>query len=184
MIADKDRSGWFGASDTDRVIGNTKTKTFRNWWMEKLGLRKNTFTNKALVAGTYYEHPILDALGFPVEKDKQILLEDLHLRVNLDGNTDDTIYEVKTYKLENGFHVPLKYKRQVWVQMFATGLRKAFIVSYGLTAADYKNLFRQIDKSRLQLHPVEYNEQFITETYLPRLRYLNDCLMKGVFPEV
>lgn len=183
MIADKDRSGYFGASDTDRVIGSLTTKTFRKWWMEKLGFFQNSFSNRALMAGTYYEHPILDALGFPVEKDKQIILEPLRLRVNLDGNTEDTIYEVKTYKLENGFHVPLKYKRQVWVQMFATGYRKAFIVSYGLLPEDYVNFFHKIDPERLQLHPVEYNETFINEVYLPRLTYLSECLKEGRFPQ-
>lgn len=183
MIADKDRSGWFGASDTDHVIGNRKTKTFRNWWLEKMGLRRNDFTNSFLITGTHFEHPILDALGFPVEKDKQILLPELRLRVNLDGNTDDTIYEVKTYKNENGFKVPLKYKRQVWVQMYATGYRKAFIVSYGLSAEDYRNFFRPIDPERLQLHPIEYNEDFIEHTYLPKIKELAECLSKGVFPK-
>ena len=183
MIADKDRSGWFGASDTDRVIGSTTTKTFRKWWMEKLGFVKNDFSNRSLMAGTYYEHPILDALGFPVEKDKQILIKPLRLRVNLDGNTEDTIYEVKTYKLENGFHVPLKYKRQVWVQMYATGYRKAFIVAYGLQPEDYRNFFHKIDKTRLQLFPIEYNEKWINEVYLPRITYLSECLRKGVYPQ-
>lgn len=182
MIADHDRSGWFGASDTDRIIGSYKTKTFRNWWLEKMGLRQNDFTNQSLLAGTYYEHPILDALGFPVEKDKQILIEPLLLRVNLDGNTDDTIYEVKTYKYENGFHVPIKYKRQVWVQMYATGYRKAFIVSYGLLAGDYRNFFHPIDPARLQLHAIEYNDSFIRNDYLPKLQYLSQCLKEGVFP--
>ena len=32
MIADHDRSGWIGASDTAFVIGNWKTKTWENWW--------------------------------------------------------------------------------------------------------------------------------------------------------
>ena len=183
MIVDKDRSGWFGASDTDRIVGNYHTKTFMRWWLEKLGIRSNEFSSRALLAGTFYEHPILDALGFPIEKDKQILCEDLRLRVNLDGNTDDTIFEVKTYKNENGFHVPLKYKRQVWVQMFATGYRKAYIVSYGLTDKEYKNFFLPIDHDRLQFHPIEYNESFINEVYLPKLKYLKDCLMKGELPE-
>ena len=182
MISDHDRSGWFGASDTDRVIGKYTTKTFRNWWLEKMGLRVNDFTNRSLLAGTFYEHPILDALGFPIEKDKQILIEPLRLRVNLDGNTDDTIYEVKTYKNENGFQVPLKYKRQVWVQMYATGYRKAFIVSYGLLPGDYVNFFHPIDQDRLQLHPIEYNETFIQNTYLPKLTYLSGCLREGIWP--
>lgn len=183
MIASQDRSGYFGASDTDRVIGSMNTKTFQNWWLEKLGFRKNNFTNESLLAGTFYEHPILDALGFPIEKDKQIIIEPLKLRVNLDGNTDDTIYEIKTYKLENGFHLPIKYKRQVWVQMFGTGFRNAKIIAYGLTPDDYKNFFNPIERERLLTFDIEYNEDFINNTYLPRLEYLSKCLTEGTFPQ-
>ena len=38
MIADQDRSGWFGASDTSYVMGNWHTKTFKDWWLKKMGL--------------------------------------------------------------------------------------------------------------------------------------------------
>lgn len=183
MISDSDRSYYFGASDTDKIIGNTKTKTFEKWWLEKMGLYHNTFTNDAMMAGTYFEHPILDSLGFPIEKDKQIIVEPLRLRVNLDGNTDDTIYEIKTYKLENGFKLPLKYQRQVWVQMFGTGFRKAKLVAYGLEPEDYKNYLRPIDPERLSFYDISYNEKWINETYLPRLKYLAKCLDDGEWPD-
>ena len=48
MLSDKDRSGYFGASDTSYIIGNWKTKTFTNWWLVKLGLAQNNFTNERL----------------------------------------------------------------------------------------------------------------------------------------
>ena len=182
MIDSKDRSGWFGASDTSRILGKFDTKTFSDFWLEKLGLISNTYTNDSLLAGTYYEHKILDSLGFPVEKDAQILIPDLRLRVNLDGNTEDTIYEVKTHREDKKFSAPIQYKRQVWVQMYASGFRKAFIVAYGLENDDYQNFFHEINKDRLELCPVEYNGEFIEQTYLPRLRYLKCCLDKGSFP--
>lgn len=182
MIASKDRSGYFGASDTDKIVGNHTTKTWRKWWLEKIGIEKSNFTNRAMQAGTYYEHRILNSLGVALELDKQVIIEDLLLRVNLDGNTADTIYECKTYKLEKGFKVPLKYKMQVWVQMYATGMRKAYIVAYGLTEDDYKNFFNEIDKDRLELIPIEYNEKWINTVFLPKLKYLAECLRKGVMP--
>lgn len=182
MIDSKDRSGWFGASDTSRILGKFDTKTFSLFWLEKLGIASNTFTNDSLLAGTYYEHEILDSLGLPIEKDAQILIPDLHLRVNLDGNTEDAIYEVKTHNIEKKFTVPVQYKRQVWVQMYASGFRKAFIVAYGLTQDDYRNFFHRIDESRICIYPIEYNEEFIERTYLPRLRYLSGCLNEGRFP--
>lgn len=182
MIKSKDRAGYFGASDVSYIVGNTQTKSFIKWWFEKLGADRNNFTNEAMQAGTYYEHRILDSIDRNIVKDKQIILENLKLRVNLDGNTDDCIYEVKTYRYEKGFKVPLKYKMQVWVQMYATGFKKAYIVAYGLLENDYKNFFNPIDKNRLELIPIEYNADFITDKFLPRIKYFKDCIAKGVLP--
>ncbi len=184
MIASKDRSGWFGASDTPYITGNVNTKSFENWWLVKLGIAKNDFANTAMLAGTYFEHRILDALHIPeLEKDKQILIEPLRLRVNLDGNTPDTIHEVKTYKYEKGFKVPKKYREQVWVQQFASGIAGAQIDAYGLTDADYRNFYAPIDMGRISTHPIEYNEKWINETYLPALEYKAYCLIHGLWPE-
>lgn len=181
MISDKDRSGYFGASDTSYIIGNWKTKTFTNWWLVKLGLAQNNFTNESMLAGTNYEHKILDSLNIEgLEKDKQIIIG--KLRVNLDGNSSDTIYEVKTYNSKKVFKVSKAYYTQVQVQMYATGFRKAFIVAYGLDEKDYRNYFNDIEQFRLSFHKIEYDEQFINNQYLPRLNYLSECLNKGVFP--
>ena len=88
MITNHDRSGYIGASDTDKVIGNWRSKTWEKWWMQKLGINRDHFENEYTKAGTNWEHRILDSLQLPnLEKDKQIIIEDLRLRVNLDGNT-------------------------------------------------------------------------------------------------
>lgn len=184
MIASKDRSGYFGASDTGYIIGNTNTQSFEKWWLTKIGIAKNNYESVPMLAGTHIEHRILDSLGFPIETDKQIIIEPLKLRVNLDGNTDDTIYEVKTYKLSNGFNMPLKYKQQVWVQMYASNLRIAYIVAYGLTDDDYDNFYLPIDKTRLSIHQVSYNDDFISRLYYPRLSYFCDCMARGVMPQI
>lgn len=182
MIDSKDRSGWFGASDTDRIIGSFNTKTFIDWWLIKEGVTSNNFESAEMNAGTHWEHRILEYVNEDMEMDKQILIPELRLRINLDGNTEDTDYECKTYKANKVFKVPLKYKRQVWVQMFGSKFRKAFIVAYGLTENDYKNYLAPIDEERLGLFPIEYNEDFIDNTYLPRLKYLVRCLDEGTFP--
>ena len=181
MIASKDRSGFFGASDIDYVVGNWTTQSWLKWWMTKLDLYRNTFENISMNAGTHKEHQILEYLGVPYA-DKQVILPSLKLRVNLDGNSVDTIYEVKTHSAEKPFKVPLKYKRQVWVQMYATGMRKAYIVAYGLKEEDYKNYFLPIDKNRLQEIPIEYNNDFIQNEFLPKVKYLARCLEKGCLP--
>lgn len=185
MIATHDRSGYIGASDVQFVIGNWKTKTWEKWWMQKLGINTDHFDNRYTLAGTHWEHRILDSLHLPnLEMDKQIIVEDLLLRVNLDGNTPFRIKEVKTYQWAKGFKCPQKYKNQTQVQMFGSKIFGADIVAYGLEEADYDNFLREIDPDRLQEIPVEYDPKWIEKVYLPKHIILADCLKRGVFPYV
>ena len=185
MIADQSRAGFFGASDTAIIMGNWKTKTFASWWMQKLGLNDSHFTSKAMNAGTYYEHAILEHIGVP-RMDHQIVIPELLLRVNLDGDGPGRVDEVKTHRVEKPFKVSKAYHQQVQVQMFAKltvekVLPVAKIHAYGLTEDDYRNFFNDIDPARLKEYPIGYDPSFI-QKYLPRLEYLRDCLWKGEWP--
>jgi hypothetical protein len=186
MISNQDRSGYFGASDVQFVIGNWKTKSWQKWWMQKLGINTDHFENRYTIAGTNWEHRILDSLNIPgLEKDRQFIIEELRLRVNLDGNTPTRNKEVKTYKLENGWSkTPQKYINQVQVQMFGSKIFGTDIVAYGLEPADYDNFLRDIDPNRLKQHPVDYDPKWIETVYLPKHMILLDCLKRGVFPYV
>ena len=99
MIKDHDRSGWFGASDTSTIMGNWNTKTFEQWWLVKLGLRVNNYTNVKMQTGSALEHRILDHLGI-TKRDRQIKIRPLRLRVNLDGEDRRLVHEVKTHGAE------------------------------------------------------------------------------------
>ena len=183
MIKDRDRSGYIGASDTKFVVGNWDTKTFKKWWLEKLGLSKNNFHNKYTMAGTYYEHRIIEALNIPnIELDKQIIIG--LLRVNLDANTKEKIYEVKTYNYEKGFALEKHkdYINQVQVQMYASKIYSAEIDAYGLIEEDYKNYFNDIDMDRLSFHEIKYDSGWVENEYLPKFKYLEDCLKKQKIP--
>jgi len=187
MIQSQDRSGWFGASDTSYIMGNWETTTFQNWWMTKLGINTNHFTNIAMNAGTYYEHAILDIIGSP-RKDHQIIIPEYCLRINLDGDGAGRIDEVKTYKNDKGFIVSKGYWQQAQVQMFAKlweegRMPEHRIWAYGLLPEDYTNFFNPIDRERLKDYPTEYDGGFI-ERYLDTVLYLKDCLKKGVMPDV
>lgn len=191
MITDHDRSGWIGASDVMFVIGNWKTKTWEKWWMQKLGINADHFDNRYTMAGTNWEHRILDSLQIPdLEKDRQIIIEDLRLRVNLDGNTPVRIKEVKTYQWEKGWKkTPPKYINQTHVQVFGSrlagmGIEGADIVAYGLEEADYDNYLRPLDPNRLAEIPVVYDLKWAETVYLPKHLILADCLKRGVFPNV
>lgn len=182
MIESYDRSGYFGASDTDKIVGKWTSNTWLKWWLQKLAVNNDRFDNVYTLAGTHFEHRVLQSLGIPMQLDRQIILEDLRLRVNLDGNTDDCIYECKTYKADKPFELPRKYVNQVNVQMYASGLRQAKIVVYGLMDKDYLNFFGDIDPNRRKLFDIPYDEHFINNIYLPRLIYLAECLKRGIIP--
>lgn len=128
-----------------------------------------------------------------MEKDKQILLPELRLRVNLDGNTPSRIYECKTYKvdgisndikkLKSGI-CPKHYWMQAQVQMYASRIYGADIVAYGLLPEDYNNYLRAVDPGRRKLIPVAYDSRWVEATYLPRHRKLCECLKRGCWPNV
>lgn len=183
MIASQDRSYYFGASDVEKIVGKWTSKTWLNWWMQKIAINNDHFDNKYTLAGTYFEHRILESLGIPMELDKQIICEDLRLRVNLDGNTDDCIYECKTFINEKGFKLPKKYIQQVQVQMFVSSIHKAKIIAYGLEEADYDNFFRPIDKERIHEFDIPYDHEWIQNVFFPRFITLVNCLIKGVLPD-
>jgi hypothetical protein len=186
MISSQDRSGWFGASDASFIMGNWGTKTFKNWWLIKLGLNTSHFTNASINAGTYYEHAILDVIGSP-RKDHQIIIPEYRLRINLDGDGFGRIDEIKTHSQDKPFKVTKGYLYQVQVQMFGKlyeegELPEAKIWAYGLKEEDYKNFFNPIDRERLKAYPIEYDEEFINR-FLIRVKYLKECLERGVFPD-
>ena len=181
MIENKDRSYYIGASDSGYVMRSWGTATFESWWRVKQGLAQNDFSNDAMKAGTAYEHKILDALNIPgLEKDKQIIKG--RLRVNLDGNTETKVYEVKTYNAAKKFTVTKDYWRQVQVEMYALGVRQAEIVAYALEKEDYANFYRDIDPKRISRHKLKYDKRFIAE-YEKRMLYLSECLENGKFPD-
>lgn len=179
MIHDKDRSGWIGASDTSKVMGNWSTETFQEFWAVKLGITENHFESLEMKTGTWFEGKVLDAIGV-VNRDRQIKIPKLRLRVNLDGESKRLIHEVKTYK-SDGFKVSKSYWQQAQAEMYAAK-KPLEIVAYHLIESDYQNWLSPIDLDRLSHHPIDYDGKWINEKYLPRLCYLAKCLKKGVWP--
>lgn len=185
MIKSQDRSNYFGASDTKYVIGNWNTKTFQKWWLEKLGIQNERYDNKYTLAGTNYEHKIIDALNIPlIEKDNQFIKD--KIRVNLDANTKEKIYEIKTYGYKKGFSLEKHkdYVNQVIVQMYVSKIHSAEIVAYGLLENDYINYFNDIDSDRLSIFEIEYNEDWLNKEYIPKIEYLTKCLKEQKFPNI
>lgn len=189
MIHSNDRGWWLGGSDASFVTGNWETDAFKKWWRSKVGLSiGDKFNNKYTLAGTYYEHAILDTIP-GVIKDKQIKLPEYGLRVNYDGITEREtikIHEVKTHKADKEFKVSKIYWRQAQVEIFAAEIYygkpvELDIVSYPLTEEHYKNYFLPIDRKMICRTPIEKSSIFIGDL-IPKLLYLKHCMKIGSFP--
>lgn len=196
MITDTDRSGWFGASDTSKVIAeNRLTKTWCDWWQVKLGEIDSTFKGSIYTdTGNKYEHGILESISSDITLDRQIIIEKLLLRVNYDGDMRGTIYEVKTHKSNKDFEVTQPYWRQAQVEMYAykkmqdelelPPFKRLYMVSYPLFPDEYYKEQNEItiDPNRIRFEEVKYDKRFIKDTYLPKLKELSKALKKGRFP--
>jgi len=183
MIQSKNRAFWMGASDMDFVMGNWTTATFKKWWLEKLGIHQNDIQTKAMMVGNAFEGKVLDTIP-GIIKNTQIIIPELRLRVNLDGNTQDHIYEVKTTK--NEYKLTKSHWRQTQAEMLAWKLKygeypELTLLSYQGTDQEYQNYFTPIDPGRLKQHPVSPDEAFAEEC-IKRLEKLTDALNRGVLP--
>lgn len=187
MIHNRDRSGWFGASDTAMIMGNWETKSFAKWWLVKCGVSKQNVTTLAMTVGTHLEHRILDHIGCE-KRDRQVKIRRYRLRVNYDGEDRAEISEVKTHSAAK-FRVSKAYWQQCQVEMFASKRwwcrrKRCRIVAYRTTEEDYRNFFLPIDDTRLSYHPIEYDEKWIKTEYVPRLKYLAKCLAVRKWPTI
>ena len=181
MIHDTDRRWWFGASDSKMVMTpNHQSNSWQSWWRVKCGVEEQEFKgNKYTDAGTRYEHPILECFNKDMNKDRQIIIEDLRLRVNYDGDFDGNIFEVKTHKAGNEFEITPYIYAQVQTQMYAwketrDDFKHLYILSYALTEDDYANqepTVDDIDFDRIKVHKVKYSKGHI-KRYLKALEPL------------
>ena len=183
MITDKDRTGYIGGSESSKVIGKWTSQTFKHWWLTKLGFFKGEgFESKEMRMGNIYEHEILDAFDPSIEKDRQIILEDLKLRVNYDGTKGTHIYEVKTSK---NFKLTSAYKAQAQVEMYAMreryGSASLSFLVYPMGEQERLNYFTKIEREKITEIPIEYDEKFIEE-YLANLKVLAECIEEGKMP--
>lgn len=180
MITDLKRDYFFGASDTYTIMMSFDTKTFQKWWQVKIGAEEPTADNIYTRAGNLYEQPILDSLLVPYRNE---VFQVGQIRVNLDGRTDESVVEVKTHK--NAYKLSKAHWMQCQVEMFASVSSHAILVAYQMFDEDYElaeaGLVGEIDLSRIEIFPLEYDEDFITQ-YLERVNYLSKCFREEVIP--
>lgn len=201
MIHDFDRSRWFGASDVRFIFAsNRSTKSWAEWWSEKLGDNTRNFSTIYTRAGTIYEHPILEAIDPDIIPDGQILMERYRLRINYDGYKDGNIVEVKTYKDEDEFEEPTRYSkgkyldywRQCQVQMFVyqkmadewflPPFESLHLAAYPLHVDEYyaDEDDVTVDPNRIQFYEIRYDKDFIKTEFIPRIKELSRELTKAL----
>lgn len=186
MIKNKNRARWFGASDTHYIMGNWNTKTFVKWWLVKLGLIENNFSNIYTIMGNLYEHKIAKCVseitGEKLILDRQLKFRKNRIRINLDCESKNMIYEIKTYKETNKeWVIPTSYIQQARVQMYFAK-KPVTIVAYPMIDYNYKNCFCEVDKNKLKFFKIEQDFDFI-ENYKSRIDLLKKCLKLGVMPD-
>lgn len=185
MIHDHDRSYYIGASDTKFVMGNWNTQTFRHWWDIKMGFDDDDIDNIYLRTGTLYEPKILDHFGIN-DRDRQIIIG--RLRVNLDGENEEEVIEVKTFRYDSDkeWKPPKSYTQQVQVEMFATQFNRATLFAYGVNDDDYDAVeigeTLPLASERFRLFMYHRDDDWLNNEYLPRLWYLAKCLEEERLP--
>ena len=114
--------------------------------------------------------------GFFEEAKSEGLIRNIVFSSHMQGNDIENVVETGKFKgMLIGYNA-LNY------QFRQSGIRKAYIVAYDLGDKEYKNFFTKVQKERIQLIPIEYDEDFIKKEYLPKLQVLTVCLERGVFP--
>lgn len=186
MITNTDRSGWFGASDTHILMGNWETETFKKFWLVKLGVIQDNFSNRYTEAGNLLEIPIIRAIerseGRKIKLGRRpVYRKDILLRANYDGLCD-TVVEIKTSK--NGFRdVPKSYWMQCQALLLATKRKEAELYMYKMEEIDYIcPWYADIDVRRLKKFSIPLDVKWIEEIYFPRMRYLAHCLRERRYP--
>lgn len=189
MIKDHDRAYWFGASDSQKILTpNHDTKTWQAWWRVKCGLEDPEFTgNRYTAAGTRFEHPILECFDKKINKDRQIIIEELRLRVNYDGDLDGTIFEVKTHQALKPFEMTPYIYAQCQTQMYVwrqtrDDFKGLYVLSYGLLDRDYENLeptVDDIDFDRIKVQKVKYSKGHV-KRFLKALEPLAEELKQNI----
>lgn len=187
MIKNKNRSKWFGASDTDMIVGNWNTETFKKWWAIKLGYQSNSFHSWEMECGNIIEIPIIRFIE-KIENKKIAIGRHpfyhfpIRLRVNYDGLRKNEVIEIKTTQ-EHWKSVPKKYWEQCQVLMYRKRKAKTGLYAYKMQTEDYLSpYFPTIDEKRLKRYEIKYDENFIKTVYMPRLKYLVKCLREKKYP--
>lgn len=182
------RCDYIGGSECNIIYMGYHTKTFRNWWNEKLqGIVPESPSNIHMSVGTILESDILDL--YESEYNVKGIREDTRIKGIARANTDyllnGIVIDVKCTKdAEKWFKkgsVPIKYKRQLLHYCHVYDLQQAGIIAYQTDEDLLSNPFKELDTENLYYIPVEITEQDI-QTHKEKIEFLSYCKKSNIMP--
>lgn len=170
-----------GASDAAAIIGISPYKTARDVYFEKINEKEDEEPNVAMQRGLELE-PIArewfeNKRGMKAPAAVRIHPEYDFMMASLDGINEEKefVLEIKCPYAEGNHNlakqgvIPEHYMCQIQHQLFVTGYKKAYYISYY--------------KLEGLIICVERNDHFIDNTLLPALKKFWDCLINRREPE-
>jgi hypothetical protein len=189
MIGQRNVYGYIGGSDANRLYGSFETKTFKDFWNERLtGIKLNEFNTNDTAVGNIMEHRVMDELGIdPAYRDIFVKKEGTIAGINTDALTPDAYDEIKTalpklpYKWLNGRAISVNYRRQLMHGLYVTGRILGRLHVLPMTEQEKKNPFGLNIKGRVVTFEFEVKD-FNMEEHHRRIMYLTKCFSEKIQP--
>jgi predicted phage-related endonuclease len=185
----QDRHLFIGGSECHIIYMNYHTKTFREFWHNKLeGIVEESSPNRDMAVGTILEESVIDLYEslYQVKGERGIQQIKGFARANTDYIIGNKVSDVKVSKNAKKWHdkgkVPLQYKRQLIHYLFVTGLEKASIIAYQADEALKENPFVELSKENLYEIEVPITDADIQE-HSRIITYLEWCRDMGIYPK-
>ncbi|WP_077325717.1 hypothetical protein [Virgibacillus siamensis] len=183
------RANFIGGSEANMIYMNYNTKTFREWWSNKLeGVVPETPSNLHMSVGTILEHDIIDL--YESINNVTGIRDDQKIKGIARANTDyilnDCIIDVKASKKASEWfskqRIPIHYKRQLIHYAYVYGFSKGMLIAYQVDDDLLDNPFMELSRNNLYEIPVEITEQDI-QTHKTKIEFLEYCKGNNIMPE-
>ena len=195
MISERNALGYIGGSDAARVHGGWETKTFREFWDERLtGMKTKEFSTIHTVAGNIMEGYILEAVG--VDREYWNVFrqkEGTMAGINTDAFDGVIYHEAKNILLNEaskwvfGYSIPSVYMYQIQHGMYVLDIDEVNFHVCLVTPEEKENPFLVTDV-KSKTHTFRFNRSYFDKTkvtmpmYAAFIEYLTECYNNKSYP--
>lgn len=182
------RANFIGGSEANMIYMNYETKTFLNWWSEKLeGIHEESPSNLPMAVGTILEHEVIDLYESINQvtgiREKQAIKG--FARANTDYLIGNKVSDVKVTKKAkewaNKGKVPINYKRQLIHYCYVLDLSEASIIAYQSDESLQENPFQELKAENLFEIKVPITKEEI-QIHHEKIQYLEWCKSLNIYP--